>query len=248
MNCHNNHKTCFLFFRSWLFYSLLIIPQILQAQSSNYWSGNFNEESSLVSGAVVGGGADPSAIYYNPAGIAEIEESKLSINASLFSVDYFRAKNAWGDDLDFVSTRFVIVPRFISYMLKPKSNPNWSLEFAFLNNENYKLENTGSVDKMVDILKYLPGEERYNVYCRHDNSYRDDWLGAGGSYKVGPELYVGTSMFVSMRSLSYSYLVDIEAGQPREGNYEEDIPFLRRNITHRNTLSLTITGFCGSLD
>lgn len=203
----------------------MLLPQLLEAQSSNYWSRNFNEESSLVSGAVVGGGAGPSAIYYNPAGIAEIEVSKLSINASLFSYDNFTAENAWGDELDFVSTRFTVVPRFMSFMYKPKKSPNWSLEFAYLNNENYQLENVTSVDESIDVLKYLPGEERYNVYARYGNSYRDDWLGAGGSYKLIPNLYLGTSMFLSIRSLDYSYLVDIEAGQPRDGENETGTPF-----------------------
>jgi hypothetical protein len=204
---------------------LFFFPLLLQAQSSNYWGRNFNEESSLVSGAVVGGGAGPSAIFYNPAGIAEIEESKLSINASLFSFDYFKGENAWGNEIDFISTRFIVVPRFISFMLKPKKNPNWSLEIAFLNNENYQLENAGSVDKPMDVLKYLPGDERYNVYYHYNNNFRDDWFGAGGSYKINSNLYFGTSMFFSVRQLDYSYLVDIEAGQSRIGNDDDITPF-----------------------
>ncbi|MDB4583464.1 hypothetical protein N9164_09950 [Draconibacterium sp.] len=207
---------------------LLIIfsfPFILLAQSSNHWARNFNEESSLLSGAVVGGGAGPSAIFYNPASIAEIEESKLSINASLFSFDFFKAKNAWGDGVDYISTRFIVVPRFVSFMLKPQKNRKWSLEFAYLVNENYQTNNINSIDEFIDVLKYLPGEERYNAFYHYDNKFRDDWLGAGGSYKINSELFLGISMFVSTRSLNYSYMVDIEAGQPNSRFDENESAF-----------------------
>ncbi|MEN8117190.1 MAG: hypothetical protein ABFS16_09435 [Bacteroidota bacterium] len=187
----------------------------LYAQSSNHWTRNFNEESSLLSGAVVGGGAGPAAIFYNPASISEIEESKLSLNASLFSFDFLKASNAWGNDIDFYKSRLIIVPRFISYMSKPKNNPNLRLEFAFLNNENYKSEDVNSVDKLIDILPQSAGDERYNAFYRYYNKYRDDWLGVGGSYKISPDLFVGGSMFLSIRTLNYSYLVDIEAGPPQ---------------------------------
>ncbi|MEE4258080.1 MAG: hypothetical protein V2I47_13665, partial [Bacteroidales bacterium] len=54
-----------------LVFSLLSSLSIqLNAQSYNHWARSFNEESSLLAGAVVGGGAGPSAIYYNPAGIS----------------------------------------------------------------------------------------------------------------------------------------------------------------------------------
>jgi hypothetical protein len=197
-----------------LFCVLFGYPFSVSAQSSNYWSRNFNEESSLLSGAVVGGGAGPAAIYYNPAGIGEIAESKLTINASLFSLEFFNAKNVWGDDKDLTNMRLIVVPRFVSYMLQPRKNKKWNLEVAFLSNENYKVEDINSVDELSDVLENIPGEERYNANYRYDNDFSDYWVGAGGSFKFNPDLIVGTSMFVTTRSLRYSYMVDIEAGAP----------------------------------
>jgi hypothetical protein len=64
-------------------------------------------------------------------------------------------------------------------------------------------------------------------------------LGAGGSYKINSDLFIGTSIFVSTRSLNYSYLVDIEAGPHVNLNQEnrneffsakyKDLEFLRFN-------------------
>lgn len=217
------HIFCYLFWSVAL--CAFIWPTFVTAQSSNHWTRNFNEESSLLSGAVVGGGAGAAAIFYNPATISEIEESNLSINASLFSVENLRATNAWGDDLDFVKTRFIVVPRFISYMIKLEKAPKLSLEVAFMNNENYRLEDANSVDELTDILPRFEGEERYNAFYSYANKFRDDWLGAGTSYGLAENLFIGGSVFVSLRTLNYQYLVDIEAGPPMLQTYDETQAF-----------------------
>ncbi len=217
-----NNKKLRILFTSLLVICFFALPYYSVGQSGNHWSRNFNEESSLISGAVVGGDARAASIFYNPAGISEIEQSNLSVNASLFSFDIFNASNAWGNDIEFFTTRFVVVPRFVSYMLKPQKKRNWSLEFAFLNNENYQLEDFSSVDKEMDILSSNPGKDRYNAFYSYNNKYRDDWIGVGGAYKINPDLYFGISMFASFRTLSYSYMVDIEAGPLNYSSYTPD--------------------------
>ncbi|MCK5729428.1 MAG: hypothetical protein KAH68_00045 [Draconibacterium sp.] len=191
---------------------IFIIPLLAKGQTDNYWSRNFNEESSLLSGAVVGGGAGASAIFYNPASISEIEESKLSLNASLFSYEVLNSRNALGDDIDFYDSRSYVIPRFFSYMFKLKKHLNWSLEVAFLNNANFLTESTNFIDKNIDILTHEPGVERYTSFSKYSNKARDDWFGVGGSYNLNDEFVIGTSMFVSAKTNEYSYAINIEAG------------------------------------
>ncbi len=193
------------------------------AQSNNHWSQNFNEESSLLSGAVVGGGAGAAAIYYNPATISETKESKISLNASLFAFEYLNSKNTFGEDIDLYYPRGVVVPRFISYMIKPKNHPGLSLEIAFLNNEDYLVENTRSVDQNLDILTNHPGNERYNTFYEYRNKYRDDWVGIGGSVRLNENLYLGASMFTSVRTVAYKYSVDIAAVPDPSSGLEQNI-------------------------
>ena len=149
---------------------------MVAGQSHTHWTRSFNEESSLLSGAVVGGGAGPSAIYYNPASISEITESKFSLHASLFSFDFLNVKNGLGDGIDLDYSRGNVEPRFVSYMIKPKKHPEWSLEFAILSNEKYRLELTKSVHQNVDVLKNLPGEEHYYSFFQYQNIYMDNWF------------------------------------------------------------------------
>lgn len=191
---------------------LILLPGgLIFGQSFNHWTRSFNEESSFLSGAVVGGGAGPSAIYYNPGSISEITESKLSLHASLFSFKFYNIENALGDGIDLKWSNIQIEPRFLSYMIKPKKNQDLSFEFAMLNNENYQMDIARSVDYEIDILNTFPGNERYFATVQYRNRFRDDWFGAGGSWRLNPHLSIGMSMFVTIKSMEYSYNLDIEA-------------------------------------
>jgi len=195
-----------------VFIFLFVILQLYGfGQSHNYWTESFNEESSLLSGAVVGGGAGPSAIYYNPSGISEITESKFSLHASLFSIEFINIKNALGDGINLNSTTISVTPRFVSFMIKPKKHPEWSFEIAFLNNEDTRLDFTKNVDYLKDVLKSLPGEERYNAFFQYLNYNRDDWFGIGGSWNINRSLFLGASLFVTVKTFEYRYTNDIEA-------------------------------------
>jgi hypothetical protein len=150
--------------RKLVFLLLILFPFLIEAQVNNYWSYNFNEESSMVAGAVVGGGAGASSIFYNPAIISDINESKLSLNASLFAYEINNAKNILGEGIDLLSTRFYAIPRSVSFMYKPPNHPGWSLEFAYLNVANSEASGVNFTEKNIDILTFLPGTERYQVY------------------------------------------------------------------------------------
>jgi hypothetical protein len=189
----------------------ILLPFFIQGQSHNYWTRNFNEESSLLSGAVVGGGSGPSAIYYNPASISEVVASKFSLNASLFSFTFLNTKNALGSNIDLETVKANVEPRFISYMFKPRKNQNWSFETAFLNNENEKTELTASVDDQKDVLTGVPGDDRYFAFYQYISHFRDDWIGLGASARLGERIIVGLSMFAAIKSLDYMSSLDIEA-------------------------------------
>jgi hypothetical protein len=159
----------------------------------------------------VGGGSGPTSIYYNPANISEVKASSLSINASLFSLDFINRKNALGEDINLNTSKATAEPRFLSYMIKGKKHPEWSFELAYLNNENLKIEMTESVDESLDILSQTPGTERYFAVYRYNDNFRDDWLCFGGSVQISENLFIGLGIYIIVKSLNYSNSLDIEA-------------------------------------
>ncbi|MBU2650215.1 MAG: hypothetical protein KKA81_04710 [Bacteroidetes bacterium] len=189
----------------------LSISAHLSAQIDRYWSQNFNDESSMLAGAVVGGDAGVASIYYNPANISEITESRLSVSVSLFSLSMYNLKNAVGDDLDLNKTKFMAQPRFISYLLDFKRFPKVSMELAFMNVANNQVRFSYTEDEHMDILTELPGEERYYASYVQENNYRDDYFGAGFSYQFSDRFWVGTSALVSVKSVRSLRDLDIEA-------------------------------------
>ena len=71
----------------------LLLPFVGLSQSDHYWSQNFNLGSSLLSGAVVGGKAGVSAVYYNPAQIGHDSTMNFSFSVSLISFQSYKIKN-----------------------------------------------------------------------------------------------------------------------------------------------------------
>jgi hypothetical protein len=193
------------------FFAYFTLVSFVNGQSNRHWGRSFNEESSLLSGAVVGGGVGPSAIFYNPSAIVDVDNSSLSLHASLFSVELYSLRDLLGKGIDLSSSRIQIQPRFISYLIHPKKNNNFSIELAYLNNEIYNTEFSKSVDKEIDILKSLPGDERYFAMFNYNQEYRDDWIGIGTSWRINNSLFLGASMFVQIKSATYYYSIGIEA-------------------------------------
>jgi hypothetical protein len=210
---------------------LVLFPILIKAQINNYWSYNFNEESTMIAGAVVGGGAGATSIFYNPAIISDINESKLSLNVSLFAYEINKANNILGEGIDLQSIRFYAIPRSVSFMYKPPNHPGWRLEFAYLNVANSEYSGVNFTEKNIDILTYLPGIENYQAYTNLNTVIRTDYFGAGGSIKISDNFFAGSSMFVSANSKYSTYQLDINASPTSNISAEENAYYTAKHET-----------------
>ncbi|MCK5469762.1 MAG: hypothetical protein KAI99_14680 [Cyclobacteriaceae bacterium] len=201
----------------------LLSPILGFSQSDHYWSQNFNVRSSLLSGAVVGGKAGVSAVYYNPALIGHDSTMKLSLSVSLISLQFYDIKNFAGDDIDMYQFNFKLQPKYVSYILQP-SNDRIFIEAAFLSRVSDDL--TFNVDHNVnlDIIKRLDGNENYTGNLNSSRKYDDYWVGAGMSYSLGNNWSLGASLFVSIKLMDYSYGHSMYAFQPNDTLYSGGIP------------------------
>ncbi len=223
-----------LFFRTSTVLRIVFVSIVLNGmflisvmgQTQHYWNQSFNEESSMLAGAVVGGGSGISAIYYNPANISDADYSKLSLNASLFSLESNYLHNALGNGVDLNSLRFLVQPRFISYIIKPKERRLY-VELATMNKVSNYVSLSNSVEKKVDILKSLPGEERYLGNYRYEMDFSDYWIGIGASYKLSERWSMGASMFASIKTMYFREILSTRAHPLSDTIYdgEEQIPF-----------------------
>jgi len=171
------------------------------AQMDHYWSWHFNTKSALASGAVVGGPADVSSIYYNPALIARTTESQLAVNPSLFTIEGINYENAFGQGLHAVKPLFEIQTPFISYTRNTKND--MKLEFSYFTNNSDMLNLTFNHTSEIDILSQADGLESYNGEVQFRKDYVDRWFGLGISKIVSDKISLGLSTFASVKDLRY---------------------------------------------
>lgn len=182
------------------------------AQSDNYWSWNFNTASTLLGGAVIGGSAGPSAVYYNPALIDQENIPNFALSANLISIQFFRANNIAGEGNDANQFVFKIQPRFISYTLDSK-NEKLGVELAVLSPVSDEIRYTGQYNDQLDVIRRTSGDETYSGYLNYARSYDDTWVGGGLSYGFSEQLYIGMSGFLSAKRLKYQYMAEAHAYQ-----------------------------------
>lgn len=226
---------------------------MLSAQIMNhYWSVNFNSTSSLLGGAVVAGMGDNTSIYYNPATITEMETgSNLSFTSSLFTWNTYRFTDMLGEGSKLKSSNFSAQPPFISFAYKPKIS-NVSLAAVILTRVKEDFELLWNKSKYYDVLKHLPGEEKYNTSFSYRNYYNDTWVGLAMAHELSSKFSYGITLFVSGATLKYMYeysasaystndtldpLLYPQAKRIAEGAYSESFRFTDYRILFKTGVS-----------
>jgi len=188
---------------------------LIQSQSDNYWSWNFNTPSVLLAGSVVGGSAGSSSVFYNPSLINNDSIPSLSISANILSLQFFNANNIAGDGIDTDKFIFKVQPRFVSYVF-PTKNKKFGIEAAILSpvseDVNFTIQHTDE----IEVIQRTLGLETYNGYLKYSRKYEDIWAGAGFSYEVSDNLSLGFSTFLAIKTMKYSYQQDADAYQKND--------------------------------
>ena len=197
---------------------------VLVGQSDYYWSQNFNTESSLVAGVVVGGSAGPSAVYYNPALINQDESHKFALSANLLSFQSINMENLAGSGTEYDKFVFQVQPKFISYAGAPTKNPKLTYELAFLVPLTRNVKFGYFYNDELDIIKRLDGNEEYIGEIIYKNEYDDYYVGGGVSYKLSDRFSIGASAFVSIKILDYTSNIAMKAMQDTDTVYSQGVP------------------------
>jgi hypothetical protein len=202
---------------------LLVFNQNSFSQSDNYWSWNFNTMSMLMAGSVVGGSPDASSIYYNPSLITWGEGPSLTLSASLITVQSYRAENIAGDGIDLNKIFLKIQPRFISFNFRTR-NEKLNIEVSLFTPVSEGIDYTLQHFDSLDLIERTEGVETYSGYLNYSRKYDDLYIGLGGSYHITDKLSVGSSLFVSIKTMKYEYRKLASAYQDADTVFVDDIP------------------------
>ncbi len=187
----------------------LLCVNSLCAQTNRYWPVNFDQESFLLSGAVIAGGSSLGSIYYNPASVAFNDETKVSLNSSIFSFSWYVFENGLGEDFDIRFNQISVLPPYVSFLLKSKKDPKLSVEFAVFTKEDQDLYVQEGRQQRADFYLSIPGEEVEDLFFNYSQRFSNLWIGAGLGYQLNDRLAVGLSNFIMFKSNRYINNTDL---------------------------------------
>jgi len=170
-------------------------------QEFNYWCATPGSRSAMLSGAVTAGVRDNSAIYYNPAGLANVTNSSLSITSDGYYWGHLNVENGAGQGLDLKSTSLENMPQLISFIQKVPELPI-SVTIAVLNRHHSHIRTSYRHKMNYDVLPEVEGDEIYIGSYNYSSQIREDWAGFGYGKKVNEKLGLGFSTFFASRTQS----------------------------------------------
>lgn len=190
-------------------FSFVISLIVLQAysQDTHYWTQQYGTRSSLLGGAAIGGVRDNSAVYYNPAGIAYIENKDLTVSANAYQADRFLMKDGAGAGKDLKSTSIQTMPLLISGLYKPKKYPRHTLGYCYVTKDQFDLSATSRADEFGNYMpdKIYAGNEDYVAQLSQHSSLREMLGGWGWGYKLSEKVSIGIGNYGSYRTYNNNW-------------------------------------------
>jgi hypothetical protein len=183
---------------------LLLIFGELVAQDTHYWTQQFGTRSSLMGGAVVGRVMDNSSIFYNPACLALVDTSSVSINADLYQLEKTRIENALGNQKDFNHDNFKNLPLLFSGIISTH-NPGLKIGYGFASSVDYNFKGIARIDSNSPVVDDAesPGNETYIGQLSLSSRISETTFGLGIGKKLNEHWSIGTTLLSSWRSQNY---------------------------------------------
>ena len=192
------------------------------AQDDHYWAQQYGALSTLMGGAVVSGVNDNSAVYYNPAALAMIDNPSLSIDANVYRIDKILIRNGAGDGVNLNSSQLSVYPQIISGMINLFKSGKVKLSYTMLTrNHSNILINTRYTGKQIYEIPGYPGLSSTSFVTAFDyvNQINEQWFGIGAGYQATEKLGIGMSLFTSYRGQSYQLTNYIREVSPVDSGY-----------------------------
>jgi len=184
------------------------------AQSLYYRTVPIGERAIGIGGAFTGVASDPSATYYNPAGI--MSGGRFQLLGSFSSLVFARKKIENGFEspaieADFTSKRTSTIPRFIGTVVKFGRKRFGDHQFAL----GYS---TLEVDRSEFNASSIQIEPASSLDLRMNNDYSSRWYGVSFAAQATKKTALGFTAFVAQQRGFYSEDIGLAVG----GNLDEN--------------------------
>jgi long-chain fatty acid transport protein len=185
-----------------------ILPDRLAAQALYYRSIPIGERAIGLGGAFTGVASDPSATYYNPAGV--MRGGRFELLGSFSSIVFTRKKlvDAFDSpqvDTTFTTKRTSTLPRFIGTVVKFGRKKFGDHQFAV---------GFSSLEVARDNLGegFTENDPDISLDLRVNSNYRSRWYGISFGAQVTEKSAVGFTIFLSDQGSNYNEDIGIATG------------------------------------
>jgi long-chain fatty acid transport protein len=183
-------------------------PHYSSAQALYYRSIPLGERAMGLGGAYTGIADDPSATYYNPAGL--VTGGRFQLMGSLLSIVFTRrtvddAFESPDIESSFTSANTTTLPSFIGTVVKFGRKRFGDHQFAVAYS-TFQVARESFGERVSQI------EEPASVDLRLDNSYKDRWYGISFAAQVRKNVSLGLTTFLAKQNGNYSEDVGLASG------------------------------------
>ena len=162
------------------------IPATL-ADDGNYQNFIIGERAQGMGGAVGATASGLDACYYNPAGLARVQDDTLSVSANLYGFQKFRATSGLAVGEDLKRNSFVSIPAAVSGISKLAGEGALAFSAFIPDRSSYN-----------EISTYLDKQHFYD-FSEDDQTL---WIGPSFGYPYSDKLLIGASVFGLYRTYS----------------------------------------------
>lgn len=170
------------------------------AQDTHYWTQQYGARANFLGGAAIAGLDNNSSIYYNPANIAFIRESTVSLNTNVYKYEDIYIKNGAGDSIDLRSQRFSLHPQMLSGLITKNPEKRWRMGFAVLTRYHASFDINQRHAADYDVTDEHDGTESYLGSIELQNYISETWACLGMGYQITDYLSAGITGVVSYRN------------------------------------------------
>lgn len=215
------------------FFLTIVAFTYVQSQNFLYNTEQFGIRGAMLGGAITAGADDESMTFYNPAGIHKVP-SQVSISLFQPAVRTFGFNNFWGaNESSEINENYGLKPSLISFKFKLDK-----LDLAFI-----KISKSQLTDFFNAKREAMNNTVLNTQYFEYEYKGEDDWFGAGTSFKLTPEIYVGVSQFLSISNFEYRNKVLIEEQDMGNNSIADSFFNSEQTSSFDNTGFITKLGF-----
>jgi hypothetical protein len=185
--------------------AIVLAATLCSAQDAHYWTYGYGPIGQLTEGALVGGVSDLSAVYYNPAALALIEEPRFVLGLSSIELASIDLPGAAGSGLDFNSTVFEVVPSMVAGHLGGNEGQRDHFAYAFLSRHNTDW------DLGYTSVQVSPSPDGRASFARLRERLSEYWVGGTWSRRLRPGLSIGVSPFFAFRAQRQRRSLSVES-------------------------------------